>query len=64
MNMRIERRYLGLALLGIGAMVGATAVVLLQGRRRTAVASAHKADHDTRCGDMVAEGGPHMDDDR
>ncbi len=61
-NHRIERRYLGLALLLVGALGGATAVLLLQCRRSTAKASAHKTDHDERCRDMVAEGGPVMED--
>jgi hypothetical protein len=61
-NKLIERRYLGLALLAIGTMAGATAVLLLQCKQRTARAGERKADHDTRSGDMVAEGGPVMDD--
>jgi hypothetical protein len=57
-----DRRYLGLTLLLAGVLGGAAAVLLLQCRQRTASAGARKADHDDRCRDMVAEGGPHMDD--
>lgn len=62
-NRRIERRYFGFALLLAGAVGGATAVLLLEWRRRMAIAEAAQVDHDMRASDMAAEGGAVVDGD-